>query len=310
MAVVIADLKSLLLRHRDHPRRRVRPGPEAGTPAPRTETLDRVQGPRQQVARWVAEDQHALGMAAGCGQQALVVGVAADDSVKDDDVGWFDGVRFGCDVEEPAVDAVGQPELGQQLRRLVLVVVGDLQVRHVGGTATQQLDLDLAHTTPDLQNRGALDAVLGQVLDHGRCRRVEAAPAIAAGHPIREPVTEDRPVTVRVAAVGHVLSIDPWSRGGPVTSRDMPSLPLLSLLLVVADFIVKVVALGFIPENRRPSSATAWLLAVFLIPFVGILAFLLIGSPYVDRGRRRIQAEVNEHVRHRLADDADRPGTG
>ena len=78
-------------------------------------------------------------------------------------------------------------------RRLVLVVVGDLQVRHVGGTATQQLDLDLAHTTPDLQNRGALDAVLCQVLDHGRCRRVEAAPAIAAGHSIREPVTEDRP---------------------------------------------------------------------------------------------------------------------
>ena len=82
----------------------------------------------------------------------------------------------------------------------------------------------------------------------------------------------------------------------------MPSLPLLSLLLVLADFVVKVVALGFIPENRRPSSATAWLLAVFLIPFVGILAFLLIGSPYVDRGRRRIQVEVNEHVRHRLSD--------
>jgi cardiolipin synthase len=82
----------------------------------------------------------------------------------------------------------------------------------------------------------------------------------------------------------------------------MPSLPILSLLLVLADFVVKVVALGFIPENRRPSSATAWLLAVFLIPFVGILAFLLIGSPYVDRGRRRIQVEVNDHVRHRLAD--------
>jgi cardiolipin synthase len=77
---------------------------------------------------------------------------------------------------------------------------------------------------------------------------------------------------------------------------------VVTVVLVLADFIVKVVALGFIPENRRPSSATAWLLAVFLIPFVGILAFLLIGSPYVDRGRRRIQAEVDEHVRHRLAD--------
>ncbi len=85
----------------------------------------------------------------------------------------------------------------------------------------------------------------------------------------------------------------------------MSSLPTLSVIvsfaLVLLDFAIKVVALGFIPENRRPSSGTAWLLAVFFIPFVGILAFLLIGSPYVDRGRRRIQAEVDEHVRHRLA---------
>jgi len=84
----------------------------------------------------------------------------------------------------------------------------------------------------------------------------------------------------------------------------MPSPQTLTVIVTFAlaavDFLVKVVALGFIPENRRPSSATAWLLAVFFIPFVGILAFLLIGSPYVDRGRRRIQAEVDEHVRHRL----------
>lgn len=70
--------------------------------------------------------------------------------------------------------------------------------------------------------------------------------------------------------------------------------------LVLLDFAVKVVALGVLPQNRRPSSATAWLLLVFFLPFVGILAFLLIGSTSVDRGRRRMHREVNELVRARI----------
>jgi phosphatidylserine/phosphatidylglycerophosphate/cardiolipin synthase-like enzyme len=52
-----------------------------------------------------------------------------------------------------------------------------------------------------------------------------------------------------------------------------------------------VVALGLVPEGRRPSSATAWLLLI-----VGLLAFWLIGSPFVDRGRRRQQAAAGEVI--------------
>lgn len=86
------------------------------------------------------------------------------------------------------------------------------------------------------------------------------------------------------------------------------STPLwITVGLIVLDFGVKVVALGLIPENRRPSSASAWLLAVLFIPFLGILAFLLIGSPYVDRGRRRIQKEVNELVTERVASSVTQP---
>ena len=52
--------------------------------------------------------------------------------------------------------------------------------------------------------------------------------------------------------------------------------------LVLADYSLKIVALGWVPADRRPSSAMAWLLSIFLVPFVGIALFFLMGSPYVN----------------------------
>ena len=40
----------------------------------------------------------------------------------------------------------------------------------------------------------------------------------------------------------------------------------------------------------------AWLLAIFFIPYVGILLFLLIGSPRLGRKRRRKQTEINAYI--------------
>jgi cardiolipin synthase len=76
-------------------------------------------------------------------------------------------------------------------------------------------------------------------------------------------------------------------------------------LLVVVDLLVKVVALGLVPEGRRPSSAWGWLLLIFFLPVVGIVAFALIGSPFVDRRRRREQAEVDLVIRERSRDLPD-----
>ena len=56
---------------------------------------------------------------------------------------------------------------------------------------------------------------------------------------------------------------------------------------------VRLIALLVIPVNRRPSSAMAWLLAIFLIPYVGIIAFLLIGNPKLPKRRRAQQREIN-----------------
>ncbi len=56
---------------------------------------------------------------------------------------------------------------------------------------------------------------------------------------------------------------------------------------------VRLIALLVIPVNRRPSSAMAWLLAIFLIPYVGIIAFLMIGNPKLPKRRRAQQREIN-----------------
>ncbi|WOF22594.1 cardiolipin synthase [Microbacterium betulae] len=65
----------------------------------------------------------------------------------------------------------------------------------------------------------------------------------------------------------------------------------------VVDTIIRVVALITIPRNRKPTSAMAWLLAIFLMPIPGLLLFLLIGNPRLPRKRRRIQSEINEVLR-------------
>ncbi|MFG6475414.1 cardiolipin synthase [Microbacterium sp. P06] len=68
------------------------------------------------------------------------------------------------------------------------------------------------------------------------------------------------------------------------------------LTLFVVDTIIRVAAIIIVPRNRRPTAAMAWLLAIYFIPFVGVLLFLLIGNPRLPRKFRRKQAAVNEYL--------------
>ncbi|MGL3805930.1 cardiolipin synthase [Paeniglutamicibacter sp. R2-26] len=70
-----------------------------------------------------------------------------------------------------------------------------------------------------------------------------------------------------------------------------------AITLVVIDITIRVLAIIFVPRNRRPTSGMAWLLAIFLIPYVGVLFFLLIGSPKLPRKRREVQDEINAFMR-------------
>ena len=67
-------------------------------------------------------------------------------------------------------------------------------------------------------------------------------------------------------------------------------------ILVAVDFVIRVVSIVVIPRNRRPQTATAWLLAIFFLPYIGILLFLLLGSRYLPKRRREKQLEINRYI--------------
>ncbi|SFN71497.1 cardiolipin synthetase 2 [Mycetocola miduiensis] len=68
------------------------------------------------------------------------------------------------------------------------------------------------------------------------------------------------------------------------------------VLFFTIDFIIRVIAIIVVPRNRRPTAGMAWLLAIFFLPYVGVIAFLLIGNPKLPRKRREIQTEINEFI--------------
>ena len=72
----------------------------------------------------------------------------------------------------------------------------------------------------------------------------------------------------------------------------------VAAVLIGVDLIVRVLAIIIVPRNRRPGSAMAWLLAIFFIPYIGVLFFLLIGSPKLSKKRRRKQAQINEMIKN------------
>jgi cardiolipin synthase len=70
----------------------------------------------------------------------------------------------------------------------------------------------------------------------------------------------------------------------------------LGAVTVIIDLAIRLTALVVIPKNRLPTAAMAWLLAVFFIPVIGVILYLLIGSPKLPKERRRKQVEMTAHI--------------
>ncbi|ALV46932.1 cardiolipin synthase A [Arthrobacter alpinus] len=70
----------------------------------------------------------------------------------------------------------------------------------------------------------------------------------------------------------------------------------LSVLLLIVDLGIRIAVLGIIPGNRRPTTAMAWLLCIFFLPYVGLVLFLMFGNFRLSRRRRESQDAVNQRV--------------
>ena len=68
------------------------------------------------------------------------------------------------------------------------------------------------------------------------------------------------------------------------------------IVAVAGDVTIRVLSIIYVPRNRRPQTALAWLLAIWFIPYGGILLFLAFGRARLPRGRRRKQREINDFI--------------
>src|SRR5690606_23627958 len=71
---------------------------------------------------------------------------------------------------------------------------------------------------------------------------------------------------------------------------------LILVVLAIIDNAIRIGALLDGPINRKPQTAPAWLLAIFLTPYLGFLLFLLLGSNKLPRKRRKKQDQVNQII--------------
>lgn len=75
---------------------------------------------------------------------------------------------------------------------------------------------------------------------------------------------------------------------------------LIALIVVVAlvliDLATRIFALLWVPRNRRPQTAMAWLLAITFMPFLGFALFLLLGSWRLPRSRREKQDRIDQLI--------------
>lgn len=85
---------------------------------------------------------------------------------------------------------------------------------------------------------------------------------------------------------------------------DLTTWQWISLIL---EYGIKLLAIGVIPEDRKPSSANAWLLLILFLPIVGLPLYLMMSSNFVSRRRHRIQQEANVMVGDAQREIPDHP---
>lgn len=79
---------------------------------------------------------------------------------------------------------------------------------------------------------------------------------------------------------------------------DFSGLPhWVSVILAVLDALIRIIAICWLPYNRKPNVALGWLMAIFFIPFIGFIAFIIFGSSRLPRKRIERQATMNTLMR-------------
>lgn len=68
---------------------------------------------------------------------------------------------------------------------------------------------------------------------------------------------------------------------------------IIIFLLLFIDVFIRIFLVFYIPRNRKPTAALAWLLLIVIAPLLGTILFLVIGSTKLSRKRRHMQRQID-----------------
>jgi cardiolipin synthase len=74
-----------------------------------------------------------------------------------------------------------------------------------------------------------------------------------------------------------------------------------SLLYYISEWVIRLVMLAYVPQKRSAAAARGWLLLIFLLPWPGVILYMLIGRPFLPRKRMALQARVSQMIREAQA---------
>ena len=63
-------------------------------------------------------------------------------------------------------------------------------------------------------------------------------------------------------------------------------------LFYISEWIIRLAMLPVVTRKRQPISAMAWLLAIFLVPWLGLLLYALLGQYRLPRKRTKRHARL------------------
>jgi cardiolipin synthase len=79
----------------------------------------------------------------------------------------------------------------------------------------------------------------------------------------------------------------------------------IAITLQIVGWILNIVALIVVPRNRKPTAGMAWLLIIFLVPYLGWIVFLLLGTYKLPKNRRDSQRVLDKLIDKRVGKITD-----
>jgi cardiolipin synthase A/B len=70
-----------------------------------------------------------------------------------------------------------------------------------------------------------------------------------------------------------------------------------SLIYLISEWAIRLIMLVYVPQRRSAAASRTWLLFIFLLPWPGLIAYLLFGRIYVPKNRLERQERASQFIR-------------